>query len=225
MTPALLLETSLLDMMKTSQPIPLAVLISLVGASIFSWTVIFSKLSQFKKAGAENAKFMRAFRKAAGMEAVSLACEQFQSAPLVRVFDFGWEEVARQLKQRGRLKNKVSIERSLQIGLGETLSQLEKNMNWLATVASVTPFIGLFGTVWGIIEAFQALGTEGSVSLRAVGVPISHALVATAAGLFAAIPAAVFYNYFGNTLKEIGSKMEDFTLEFMNLIERTYEEA
>jgi biopolymer transport protein TolQ len=97
-------------------------------------------------------------------------------------------------------------------------------MNWLATTASVTPFIGLFGTVWGIIDAFQALSLAGSASLRAVGPGIAHALVATAMGLAAAIPAAVFYNHFGHVIKELGARMEDFSLEFLNLTERVFEE-
>jgi biopolymer transport protein TolQ len=96
-------------------------------------------------------------------------------------------------------------------------------MNWLATVATVSPFIGLFGTVWGIIDAFSALGLAGSASLRAVAPGIADALVATAGGLLAAIPAAVFYNHFGHVLREIGSRMDDFSMEFMNLMERTFE--
>ena len=97
-------------------------------------------------------------------------------------------------------------------------------MNWLATIASVTPFIGLFGTVWGIIDAFNALSTAGSASLRAVGPGIAEALVATAMGLFAAIPAAVSYNYYGKAIRDLAGRMEDFALEFLNLAERQYEE-
>jgi biopolymer transport protein TolQ len=87
----------------------------------------------------------------------------------------------------------------------------------------VTPFIGLFGTVWGIIDAFQALGLSGSVSLRAVGPGIAHALVATAMGLAAAIPAAIFYNHFGHVIREIAARMDDFSLEFLNNAERGFE--
>jgi biopolymer transport protein TolQ len=102
------------------------------------------------------------------------------------------------------------------------LAKLERNMNWLATTASVSPFIGLFGTVLGIIRSFQQLGQQGSSSLRAVGPGISEALIATAFGLFAAIPAAIFYNHFGHQLKEMGARMDDFSLEFMNLAERSF---
>lgn len=97
-------------------------------------------------------------------------------------------------------------------------------MNWLATTASVSPFIGLFGTVLGIIDAFHALGQAGSTSLRAVAPGISEALVATAAGLAAAIPAAIFYNHFGHVIREFAARMEDFALEFLNVAERQFEE-
>ena len=112
----------------------------------------------------------------------------------------------------------------MQLGTSEELAKLERNMNWLATTASVTPFIGLFGTVLGIIESFGALGQAGSASLRAVAPGISQALVATAMGLAAAIPAAVFYNYYGHVIREIGARMDDFSLEFMNLSERSFED-
>jgi len=109
----------------------------------------------------------------------------------------------------------VALERTLQLGISEELAKLERSMNWLATTATVTPpFIGLFGTVWGIIASFQGLGQAGSASLRAVAPGISEALVATAMGLAAAIPAAIFYNHYGYVIREIGARMEDFVLEF-----------
>ena len=153
-----------------------------------------------------------------------MAMEQFRLAPLVTVFEFGYVEVDRQIKSRGTLTNKLSLERSLQLGMNEELSRLEQNMNWLATTATVSPFIGLLGTVWGIINAFQGLAQAGSASLRAVAPGISEALVTTAIGLIAAIPAAIFYNYFGNSIKEIGAKMEDFSLEFLNTTEQKFED-
>jgi len=141
---------------------------------------------------------------------------------LVAVFDFGYGEIERQIKQRGALVNKDAIERSLQLGISEEVTKLELNMNWLATVASVSPFIGLFGTVWGIIDAFAGLGNAGSASLRAVAPGISEALVTTAIGLAAAIPAAIFYNVFGTRIREMGTRMEDFAIEFQNLAERDF---
>jgi biopolymer transport protein TolQ len=158
------------------------------------------------------------------MEAVMVASEQFRPSPLVAVFDFGYEEVERQVKAKGAIKNRTALERSLQLGVSEELAKLERNMNWLATTATVTPFIGLLGTVLGIIKAFLELTTQGSTSLRAVGPGIAQALVATAVGLFAAIPAAIAYNYFGHTIREIGARMDDFALEFLNLAERSFGE-
>jgi biopolymer transport protein TolQ len=193
------------------------VLLLLLAASLLSWTIIFAKWKQFQGAQIANRTFLRAFRKAPSLEAIAVSVEQFRAAPLSGVFDFGYQEVARQLQGRGGIANKVALERSLQLGISEELARLERNMSWLATIATVSPFVGLFGTVLGIIDAFQGLGMAGSASLRAVAPGISEALIATAAGLAAAIPAAIFYNQFGHTIRELGARMDDFSLEFLNL--------
>ena len=190
--------------------------------SVYSWTVIFSKMSTFGSARKTDRRFMRAFRKAKGLDAVLAATEQYRPSPLVSVFDRGYEEVSRQVKSRGSMGNHESISRSLQLGVNEQLAQLEHNIDKLATIASVSPFIGLLGTVLGIIRAFNNLGSAGSTSLSSVGPGISEALIATAVGLFAAIPAAMAYNHFGHVLKEMGERMDDFTLEFLNLIDRSF---
>ena len=221
---AFLLQTDIWGMVQESGPGGWLVLAILVCFSIFSWTVIFSKLSFFRGARQTNARFLRAFRKAAGLEAVMVASEQFRPSPLVAVFDFGYEEVARQVKTRGKMVNREALERTLQLGVSEETAKLERNMHWLAITASVTPFVGLLGTVLGIIRTFNGLGAQGSTSLRAVGPGISEALVATALGLFAAIPAALFYNLFGNRIRELGARMDDFALEFLNLAERSFGE-
>lgn len=221
---ALLLQetTDIWDLFSHGTAFQYAILGVLLFASLYSWTVIFSKLSSFKTAQKSDARFLRAFRKAAGLEAVMVASEQFRPSPLVSVFEYGYQEVSRQVKGRGSLANPEAINRSLQLGVNEQLTRLERNLNWLATTASVSPFIGLLGTVIGIIRAFQNLGSAGSTSLRSVGPGIADALIATAVGLFAAIPAAIFYNHFGHLLKEMGARMDDFSLEFMNLIERSF---
>jgi biopolymer transport protein TolQ len=190
--------------------------------SLVSWTIVFSKWGLFRKADHDNRSFLRAFRKSSNLQSVAIASEQFASAPLVAVFDFGYGEVERQIKQRGGLVNKPAIERSLQLGISEEVTKFERNMNWLATVASVSPFIGLFGTVWGIMDAFLGLGNAGSASLRAVAPGIAESLVTTALGLVAAIPAAIFYNVFGSSVRELGTRMEDFAIEFQNLAERDF---
>jgi biopolymer transport protein TolQ len=216
------LDISLWDIFENLRPVPLAVIAILLLFSLLSWTIVFSKGSVFSRARRENRAFIRAFRKANNLQAVALASEQYAAAPLVAVFDFGYGEVERQIKQRGALVNKSAIERSLQLGISEEITKLEQNMNWLATVASVSPFIGLFGTVWGIIDAFQGLANAGSTTLRAVGPGISEALFTTAIGLAAAIPAAIFYNIYGTRIKEMGTRMEDFAIEFQNLAERDF---
>jgi biopolymer transport protein TolQ len=222
--PSLLLQVTVFDMVKRSSALDHAILAVLVLFSLFSWAIIFSKWNAFRAARNSNTRFLRAFRKANGFEQAVAASAQFRPSPLVVVFDFGYEEVHRQVTARGNVRNMLSLERSLALGISEELAKLERNLSWLATTASVSPFIGLFGTVLGIIRAFNELGQAGSMSLRAVGPGISAALVATAAGLAAAIPAAVFYNHFGHVVKEIGARMDDFSLEFMNLTERSFEE-
>ena len=222
--PGLLLQVNLWDMVGQATPLTFGVLLILLILSIFSWTIIFAKWSAFRRARRADARFIRAFRKANGLEAVMVASEQFRPSPLVALFDFAYDEVTRQVKSRGTVNNKIALERTLQLGTSEELAKLERNMSWLATTASVSPFIGLFGTVLGIIRSFQQLGAQGSSSLRAVGPGISEALIATAVGLLAAIPAAIAFNQFGHAIKEMGARMDDFTLEFLNMTERTYGE-
>ena len=215
-------DLGLWDIIQNLRPIPLAIIVILVLFSLLSWTIVFSKSGVFRRARAANKNFLRAFRKAGNLAAVAIASEQFGAAPLVAVFDFGYGEIERQIKQRGTLVNRPAVERSLQLGISEEVTKLEMNMSWLATVASVSPFIGLFGTVWGIIDAFEGLGNAGSASLRAVAPGISEALVTTAIGLAAAIPAAIFYNIFASRIKELGTRMEDFAIEFQNFAERDF---
>jgi len=221
---AFLLQVNLWDMVQQSGPVGMLVLALLLCFSIYSWTVIFGKWRSLSGGRRVNARFLRAFRKANALEAVMVASEQYRPSPLVSVFDFGYEEIARQVKARGKVTNRTSLERSLQLGISEELAKLERNMNWLATTASVSPFIGLLGTVMGIIREFQDLGQAGGLSLRTVGPGIGEALIATAMGLFAAIPAAIFYNLFGNAIREIGARMDDFALEFLNMADRGFGE-
>ena len=218
------LQLKIWELVEASGLLPKAIMAILAIFSLVSWAVIFSKWNTFRSARDANKNFLRAFRKAPGLQAVAAASEQYRSSPLVGVFDFGYTEVERQIKGRGALTNKTALERSLQLGMSEEITRLERNMIMLATTATVSPFIGLFGTVWGIIDAFQGLGTAGSASLRAVAPGISEALITTALGLAAAIPAAIFFNWFGSTIKEFGTRMEDFALEFLNLTERTFED-
>jgi biopolymer transport protein TolQ len=220
---AFLLQDVNIWQMIQGSALTLAVMGVLFCFSIYSWTIIFSKWQSLRGARKTNDRFLRAFRKSSGLEAVMVDSERYRPSPLVTVFDFGYEEVERQVRGRNKMTSRTAVERALQLGVSEEMSRLERNMNWLATTATVTPFIGLFGTVIGIIEAFQVLGLSGSTSMRAVGPGIADALVATALGLAAAIPAAVAYNYFGHRVREFGARIEDFSLEFLNLTERNFE--
>lgn len=219
----LFLQLEIWDLIQSTGPLPKAVLAILVGFSLVSWAVILAKWSSFRRARSANRSFLRAFRKASSIEAIAAASEQFSRSPLVTVFDFGYSEVARQMKSRGSVTNPLALERTLQLGMSEEITRLERKMSLLATTAGVSPFIGLFGTVWGIIDAFQQLSTAGAASLRAVAPGISEALITTAMGLFAAIPAYIFYNIFNNSIREFAARMEDFQLEFLNLTERSLE--
>jgi biopolymer transport protein TolQ len=192
------------------------VLIILFCFSLFSWSIIVSKFSLFRRARVQSGRFVRAFRKAQRMQDVANVAEQFTPSPLVAVFAGAYEELRRQ----GSRLNVTSVQRATQIASSEELTRLERRLPWLATTGAVTPFIGLFGTVWGIIDAFHGLGDAGAATLRAVAPGISEALITTAAGLFAAVPAVIFYNMYMNNIREFGARMDDFSLEILNTVER-----
>jgi biopolymer transport protein TolQ len=192
------------------------VLLLLLGFSILSWSIILSKWAGMRRARVQSGRFLRAFRKANRLQDVASVSEQFKPSPLVNVFEGGFEEYRRQ----GGARNSTAVQRATQIASSEELTRMEERLPWLATTAAVTPFIGLFGTVWGIIDAFQGLGNAGAATLRAVAPGISEALVTTAAGLFVAVPAVIFYNMFTHQLREFGARMDDFSLEFLNTVER-----
>ncbi len=206
------------QMISESGPVAKLVLLILLLASLFSWAVIFSKWSAFRRARVQSGRFLRAFRKAPRFQDMAAVAEQFKPSPLVQVF----EGVVDELRKQGAagVRNVTSVQRAAQIASSEELTRLERRLPWLATTGNVTPFIGLFGTVWGIIDAFHGLGTASGASLRAVAPGISEALITTAAGLFAAIPAVIAYNYFVNEIRQFGARMDDFTLEMMNMFER-----
>jgi biopolymer transport protein TolQ len=199
-----------------SGPVAKVVLAILLLFSIFSWAIIVQKYGLLNKARVQSARFIRAFRKANRLQDMAAVVEQFKPSPLVAVFEGGFDE----LKKQGGVRNVTSFQRAMQIASSEELTRLERRMSWLAVTASVTPFIGLFGTVWGIIDAFHGLGTAGAATLRAVAPGISEALITTAAGLFAAIPAVIAYNILLGQIREFGSRMDDFSLEMMNTVER-----
>jgi biopolymer transport protein TolQ len=209
----------LVDMLSTTGAIAKLVLLVLLAFSLISWAIILTKWSLLTRARSQSGRFIRAFRKAQRLQDVAAVADQFKPSPLVGVFEGGYEEFKRQASASGGLRSMVAIQRGMQIGSSEEVTRLERNVTWLAITAAVTPFVGLFGTVWGIIDAFHGLGTAGAATLRAVAPGISEALITTAAGLAAAIPAVVAYNLIGSSIKEFASRCDDFSLEFLNAVE------
>ncbi len=199
------------------------VLAILLAFSLFSWALIFQKSRMFSRINQQTALFLRIFR------ANRILPDPKQmgagGSPLESVYSAGYREVESQVRSaspNGKITSLNSITVSMQLASGEEVRKAEKYMPWLATTGSVTPFIGLFGTVWGVMDAFTGLGTAGSASLRAVAPGIAEALITTAAGLFAAVPAVIAYNHFLHDIRDLGARMDGFTMEVAALIEKLY---
>jgi biopolymer transport protein TolQ len=206
------------DMISNTGPVAKLVLLALLAFSVISWAIILTKWRLLRRARVQSGRFVRAFRKAQRLQDIAAVAEQFRPSPLVGVFEGGYEEYKR---QGGALRSLTGVQRGMQIGASEEITRLERNVPWLAITAAVTPFVGLFGTVWGIIDAFHGLGTAGAATLRAVAPGISEALITTAAGLAAAIPAVIAYNLIGSSIREFAARSDDFSLEVLNAVEHT----
>jgi biopolymer transport protein TolQ len=211
--------TAIMEILHNSGSVAIAVLILLALLSIFSWTIIVSKARAFSAARGQSAKFIRAFRKSGRLSEISAVAEQFRPSPLVPVFNEINDEYQRQTNGRGLPRNPVGLERAAATAASEALTIMERRLTWLATIAQIAPFIGLFGTVWGIIDAFHGLGTAGAATLRAVAPGISEALITTAAGLVVAIPSLTGYNQLTAQLRDFAARMDDFGRELLNAIE------
>ena len=202
------------------------VLLILLVFSIVSWALIFQKLSLFSRIGRESDQFLRIFRATRGVaNPQSLASA---GSPFASVYAAGYRELQSQVGSLStnphppKLKSLQAVAVNMQLASSEQVRRVEKGMTWLATTGSVTPFIGLFGTVWGIIDAFAGLSSAGAASLRAVAPGIAEALVTTAAGLFAAIPAVIFYNHFLQNIRNLAQRLDNFSLEVGAQIEKTF---
>lgn len=221
---------SLLAVFLHAGPMAWIVAAILVVMSIASWALAFGKWTQMNRARRASGRFLAAFRNSQRFSEVGAAARNLAASPLVGLFQAGYAEIDAQIKaQRGerasdeyRLRSLESLQRTLRRAAGSELRLLAKGTTFLATVAAASPFIGLFGTVWGIMVAFQDIGVTGSTSLVAVAPGIAEALVNTALGLVAAIPALLAYNYFASRLRQIRAELDDFVLEFMNLAERNF---
>ena len=233
--PAPALSGGFLDLIKESSAISQFVLAILVIFSIVSWGIILYKLWTFNRIQAQSSRFLEIFRRSTKFSEVQAVCQSLNDSPLVGIFLAGYAELNLQLRQgtgnaaaatspaaRPVLKSLISVDRALMRASNVETNKLEKHITFLATTAAVTPFIGLFGTVLGIISAFQGIGAQGSTSLDVVAPGIADALIATAAGLAAAIPAVYFYNLLSQKVKGLASEMDDFSLEFLNIVERNF---
>ncbi|MGE3178901.1 MAG: MotA/TolQ/ExbB proton channel family protein [Vicinamibacterales bacterium] len=229
-------STSIVRLIADSSPISKVILLALALFSIVSWSVILYKLWTFQRAARQSASFLDVFRRSSKFSEVQAVCRSLNDSPLVGLFQAGYTELTAQLRQPGAadvgsaptgaarpvLKSLAAVDRALMRASTIEINKLEKRIPFLATTASIAPFVGLFGTVWGIMAAFQGIGQTGSTNLGVVAPGIAEALVATAAGLFAAIPAVYFYNSLSNSVKLFASDMDDFAMEFLNIVERNF---
>ncbi|MCM0084011.1 protein TolQ [Geomonas sp. Red32] len=208
------------------------VLIVLLYFSVVSWGIIFYKLLQIYRANGASERFMEFFYKSKRFDTIGSQLDRFENSPLTVLFKEGYAEL-RRLQEKVEQKadpNVIStdlggidnISRALRRATTSEITRLEKYLTFLATTGSTAPFIGLFGTVWGIMSAFQNIGQSGSASLAVVAPGIAEALIATAIGLVAAIPAVMGYNHFQQRIRVLISEMDSFSTEFLNIVQRNF---
>ena len=194
--------------------------------SLFSWALIFQKMALFSRLERQSIMFLRVFRASKGLPEPRSVGRT--GSPLEAVYSAGYDELASQLagsNPHGRVKSLNAVTSDMQMAAAEEVRKMESYMPWLATTGAVTPCIGLFGTVWGVMDAFSGLGTAGAAKSLARGSPghAAEALITTAAGLFTAIPAVIAYNHFVHNIKELGAvRMDNFTMEVAALIDKQY---
>jgi len=226
-------QTDILSLIAEADLVVKIVLAALLLFSAASWGIIIYKQQQLRKAAKQTAAFLEVFRKSSRFSEVQAVCNSLSASPLVGLFQAGYTELNAQLRTAGdnkpgepssrpTLRSLEAVDRALLRASTTEIAKLEHRVSFLATTASITPYIGLFGTVWGIMSSFQEIGAAGSTSLNVVAPGIAEALVATAAGLFAAIPAVYFYNDLTSHVKGFANGMEDFSMEFLTIAERNF---
>ncbi|MBI4517813.1 MAG: protein TolQ [Deltaproteobacteria bacterium] len=208
------------------------VLYILIGFSVISWGILFYKFRQVQQARGQSERFIEVFWDTKNLTNIHTASQDFKQSPVAQVFRAGYQELVRLTRSKRQpnpgevmtteLGGIENVERAMKRATTQELTRLEKALTFLATTASSTPFIGLFGTVWGIMNAFRGLSAAHSSSIQAVAPGISEALIATAVGLFAAIPALMGYNYFARQIRVLHADMENFASEFLNIAERHF---
>jgi biopolymer transport protein TolQ len=227
-------EPNVLDLVRHAGPVVKGVLAVLVLFSVISWAIIFFKWLLLRRAQRQTDIFLRVFWEARQLDEIYRSSKEFINAPAADVFAAGYEELKRFRTQGERFTAeapgeitkdrvatvKMNVNRALQRAITDQMAKLEKAVPFLATVGNTAPFIGLFGTVWGIMSSFQSIGAMGQATLAVVAPGISEALIATAVGLFAAIPAVVFYNHFSARLRVLETNVTSFANEFLNILDR-----
>jgi biopolymer transport protein TolQ len=224
------LNTGILALVWNSGPIAKVVLLVLLVFSIVSWALIVDKAWQLRRVRRQTVEFLKAFREGRRPSIIHSAARRLRESPLAQLYTAAYQEIAGLSEMSDRVLDDAdeglpqerleSVHRALRRSTAHEIAQLERYLPFLATTASSTPFIGLFGTVWGVIAAFHGIGQQGSASLAVVAPGISEALIATAAGLGAAIPAVIGYNYFVNRVRHWATEMDGFTLDLLNLLSR-----
>jgi biopolymer transport protein TolQ len=224
------LTSGVFDLVVNAGPVAKAVLIVLGVFSIVSWALIVEKWWQFRRVRRQTLGFLKVFREARRPSIVHGAAKKFRESPLAQLYGAAYQEVSGIPEVADRVLDDVenvlpserldAVQRAMRRAAGLEVARLERYLPFLATTASSTPFIGLFGTVWGVMAAFHGIGSQGSASLAVVAPGISEALIATAAGLGAAIPAVIAYNYFVNRVKHWATEMDGFSLDLLNLLSR-----
>lgn len=215
-----------------SWPVQLILLI-LAGMSVFSWAIIFTKKKAIDKVHAANVPFIDTFWKATSLDDIFSKSDKFPESNIARVFRAGYLELRKiadsnlATSSSGKdsaplLSGIDNLERALRKSINVELTRLETRLNFLATTGSTGPFIGLFGTVWGIMGAFHKIGATGMASLAVVAPGISEALITTAVGLVAAIPATVAYNHFTTLIQRESLELESFAADFLNIVKRNF---
>jgi biopolymer transport protein TolQ len=211
---------ALTEMFGNIGAIAIGVLLLLLVASLYSWMLILGKASTFSRATKQSRRFIRTFRKASRLQEIAAVAGDYSASPLAQVFEDVYETYKRTTGGSGPPRSLAPLERSAQTAASEAVTSLERRLTWLATIAQTAPFIGLFGTVMGVVDAFHGLGSAGSATLRAVAPGISEALITTAAGLFVAVPAVVAYNQFTARIRVFASATDDFCRELLNSLEQ-----
>lgn len=227
-------QEGLVSMVTGSGLVVQLVLYLLILFSVFSWGIIFYKLRQVRVARRQSARFVELFWETKNLTTIHTTSQDFKQSPVAQVFRAGYQELVRLTRTKRQnagpeggldtteLVGVANVERAMKRAANQEITRLERALTFLATTASATPFIGLFGTVWGIMNAFRGLSVTHSSSIQAVAPGIAEALIATATGLVAAIPAVVAYNHFARQIRVLSAEMENFSSEFLNIAERHF---